>query len=271
MLSPDASFTPWVLGVVLAALLGLIAWRAGSRDRREYERFKRYRSTKRRQAMLRKWVLQSLGWFGGSAIFVLALVWPFVPRMLDEIETWPLMAGFRGLLADNSLALGLLVGGGVGLLLGLVGTAFLGRKAENVMALGDTLALLPRNRAELKYGWALSINAGVVEELLFRLAMPVLIFAVFGNALIAIVVSLILFGLMHAYQGVGGVIGAFVLGVVLMALFLATGSIVWPIILHAVFDLRSLVLIPLVVFKVNRVGPQQGTPDSNDSRGSTSN
>jgi membrane protease YdiL (CAAX protease family) len=120
-----------------------------------------------------------------------------------------------------------------------------------VPTIGDIHALLPRNRAELKFGWALSINAGVVEELLFRLAMPALIFAVVGDALVAISVSLVVFGALHAYQGVGGVIGSFVIGVVLMAVFLATGTILWPILVHAVFDLRSLVLIPVVVYQVH--------------------
>lgn len=253
MLPVDAPFTPWVLGVVLAALLALLALRAGTKDRREYQRFKRYHSTVRRQTMFRKWVLESLGWFGGSALVVLLFVWGVVPRMLAQVDTWPPVAGFRGLVAESGLASGLLIGAGIGLLLGVVGTVFLGRNAEEVPTIGDIHALLPRNRAELKFGWALSINAGVVEEVLFRLAMPALIFGVFGNALLAVVVSLVVFGLLHAYQGVWGIVGSFVLGVLLMALFLLTGNIVWPIIAHAIFDLRSLVLIPVVVYKVHRV------------------
>lgn len=267
MLSVDVPFTQWVLGVVLVALLGLLAWRAAAKDRREYERFKRYRSTTRRQAILGKWVLQSLGWFGGSALFALVLVWPFVPEMLAQVEAWPAMAWFRSLLEDSSLGRGLLIGGAVGVLLALVGTLFLGRTAtaEDVPAVGDVRALLPRNRAELKYGWALSINAGVVEELLFRLALPALIFAVGGNALVAIVASLIVFGLMHAYQGVWGVVAASIIGLFLMGLFLVTGSILWPIIAHAVFNLRSLVLIPIVVFKVHRVRSPRNAVELADS------
>ena len=46
----------------------------------------------------------------------------------------------------------------------------------------DIHALLPRNRGELRYGALLSVNAGVVEELLFRLAFPVLIFAATDSA-----------------------------------------------------------------------------------------
>jgi len=247
----DAPYAQWVLGALLAALLGMLVWRAVTKDRREYQRFKRYRTTTRRQAMYRKWLRESFSWFGGAALVVLVLVWGFVPRMLEQVESWPAMAGFRSVLAESGLVSGLVVGGSIGLLIGALALVFLGRNATEVPTIGDIHALLPRNRAELKFGWLLSINAGLVEELLFRLALPALIFGVFGNALLAIVASLAVFGLLHVYQGVAGMIGSFVIGTVLMLLFLATGNIVWPIIAHIVFDLRSLVLIPVVVYKVH--------------------
>lgn len=251
MIPVDAPFTPWVLGALLVALVTVLTWRAVTKDRREYQRFKRYRSTQRRQKMYRKWLLESFAWFGGSTAVVLVLVWAFVPRMLAQVESWPAMVAFRSLLASSDLAAGLIVGGSIGLFGGLLAMVFLGRNAKEVPTIGDIHALLPRNRAELTFGWLLSINAGVVEELLFRLAMPTLIFAVFDNALLAIVVSLVMFGALHGYQGVGGVIGSTLVGVVLMAVFLATGNILWPILVHAVFDLRSLVLIPVVVYQVH--------------------
>jgi hypothetical protein len=121
VLPVDAPFTPWVLGVVLVALLGLLAWRAGTKDRREYQRFKRYRSTARRQAMFRKWVLESLGWFGGSALVVLLLVWGFVPRMLEQVEQWPATVAFRAAIASGGgFAQGAIIGGSVALVAGVV-------------------------------------------------------------------------------------------------------------------------------------------------------
>ncbi len=259
MIPVDAPYTPWVLGVVLIALLGMLVWRAITKDRREYQRFKRYQTTDRRQAMLHKWLLESLSWFGGSAIIVLVLVWGFIPRMLAQVESWPPMQSFRGVLADSGLVSGLIVGGAIGIVVAVIASVFLGRNVEEVPTIGDIHALLPRNRAELKYGWLLSINAGVVEELLFRLAVPALIFGVFGNALLAVVVSLIVFGALHAYQGAPGIIASFVLGTLLMALFLLTGSILWAILAHALFDLRSLVLIPVVVYKVHRLEEERRT------------
>ena len=41
--------------------------------------------------------------------------------------------------------------------------------------------MLPRERGELKFGAGLAVTAGVVEELLFRLALPALIYGIFGS------------------------------------------------------------------------------------------
>jgi membrane protease YdiL (CAAX protease family) len=51
------------------------------------------------------------------------------------------------------------------------------------------------------------------------------------------------FGLAHAYQGVTGVVTTGVLGGVLAALYLGTGSLLLPVVLHALIDLRFL-LVP---------------------------
>ena len=253
MLSPDSALTPWILGVVLALLLGFMVFNAVRKDRREYRDFKRLRSTKRRQKMFSKSLRQSFLNFGGAAVIVLLLSWQYVALFLDAVNGWGFVADARGAFAESGwlgpaivAAFVILLAGGA--VLGIV----LARSETEVPALGDVQALLPRNRAELKYGAALAINAGVVEELLFRLALPVLIFGVTGSAAAAVAASILIFGLLHVYQGAAGIIGAVVMGVAFMAIYLATGSIVAAIVVHALFDLRSLVLIPVVVFKVHK-------------------
>ena len=47
------------------------------------------------------------------------------------------------------------------------------------------------------------------------------------------------------YQGVVGVVSTTIVGAVMMLIYVVTGTIVVPIVLHALFDLRSLVLIPM--------------------------
>ena len=260
MLPVGAAFTPWVAAVALATVMGFLVWRAVRRDRREYHLFKRYRSTVRRQRMLRKWLWESFALLGGSALLLLRVSFAHVGPRLEGVERGPAMVWLRDQIeSGGSFARGALIGAALGVVALVVWGVFWARPKEGgerveIDTLGDIAALLPRNRAELRFGWLLSINAGVVEELLFRLALPATLFALWPDALFAVLVSLVVFGVMHAYQGVAGVLGTFVFGALMMGVFLLTGSIVWAIVLHALFDLRSLVLIPMVVQKVHRVG-----------------
>lgn len=254
MIPADAPFAAGVVGLVLAGMLTVLIVRAVRRDRREYARFKRYRGTLRRQRMLKKWLVQSFAWLGGSTLVLLALVWQFIGPFLDDVEAWPLMQSFREAMASEGPLRSLVVGGTIGAAAVILLSVLFVRHEGEIPALGDIHALLPRNRAELRYAWGLSINAGVLEELLFRLALPVAIFAVTRSALVAVALSLVVFAGLHVYQGWLGVLGILVFGTLLMALFLLTGSIVWPILAHTLFDLRSLVLIPMRVKRVHRVG-----------------
>ncbi len=262
MLPPDALLTRVLLSVALAVLLALLAWRAVRRDRREYGRFKRMTDTAGRQKMFRKWLLVSFFTLGGASVVILLLAWQFVPRMLAQVERWPATMAFRSFVHDGGdLFFGVLIGLVVAVVGGGVLVVVLARKSGEISTIGDVGALLPRNRAELGFGVALSINAGVVEELLFRLALPALVFGITGNAAVAIIASVLLFASLHIYQGVPGCVGALLVGSLLMLLFLATGSILWPILAHALFDLRSLVLIPMAVYGVHRKIGDPGAVD----------
>ena len=246
---------PLVLWATIVALLAFLAIRTIRKDRREYQRFKRYRTTLRRQRMFRKWLVESFVTFAGLSAVVLVLSWQHVGGLLDAVQAWPFVATVRGWLADNP---GIAVGAPIGLILGLVLLTALGIRAtkrsdEGIQSIGDIQSMLPRNRQELLLTGVMSVNAGVVEELLFRLALPALVFGATGNAVVAVVAPLLLFGAMHLYQGVAGVIGTAIAGAVMMAVYVGTGSIVWPIILHALFDLRTLVLLPVALFGVHRI------------------
>ena len=118
---------------------------------------------------------------------------------------------------------------------------------DGIPAVGDIKSLLPRVRAELKYGVGLGLSAGIFEELLFRLGLPALIFGITGLAPLSFLIAAVVFGMLHLYQGPLGILFAALLGVVFAALYVLTGSIAAPIVLHALVDLRTLVLIPVVV------------------------
>ena len=246
---------PLVLWAVIVALLAFLAIRTVRKDRREYQRFKRYRTTLRRQRMFRKWLAESLVTFGGLSIVVLVLAWQHVGGLLDAVNAWPSVVAARRWLAEHPE---LAVTVPVGLILGLVLLTVLAiretrKSGDGLQSVGDIQSMLPRNRQELLLTGVMSVNAGVVEELLFRLALPALVFGATGNAVAAIVAPLLLFGAMHLYQGVAGVVGTAVVGGLMMALYVGTGSIVWPVIVHALFDLRTLVLLPVALFGVHRI------------------
>jgi len=250
MLSPTDPATPWILAVALVALIVVMVIRASRKDKREYRRFKMLRTTKRRQAMFRRWVLQSFALFGGASVVLLVLDAQFVPLLLDEVRTVEWIASpITQLVLAGVLVVGAIVA---------VGGIIAARSETEIPSIGDVQALLPRNRAELRWGAALSINAGLVEELLFRLAFPAAIFGITANAIVAIVASIVIFGLLHLYQGVPGIVGSMLLGAVFMAIYLISGSILLAIVVHALFDLRSLVLIPIVLFKVHLVRQGNG-------------
>ena len=98
--------------------------------------------------------------------------------------------------------------------------------------------LLPRTPRERSVFAILSLAAGGGEEMAYRgYAIPVLtpLIGVTGAALLTTVV----FGLLHAYQGPLGVVRTGVLGGVLAWGFLASGSL-WPaIIAHTLIDLLT--------------------------------
>lgn len=243
-----------VLLGVLAALILLLLYRAIRKDRNEYQRFTRFERTRNRQRMMRKWLLDSLTTLGGTTLVLLLVAGQFVSTLREDVLRWPVGVWWRSVIADTGgLVPGLATGLAVALIGGTIGAVALARRSESVPTIGNIGALLPRNRSELVLGALLSVNAGVVEELLFRLAVPALILGATGNAPFAVVGSLLLFGGLHIYQGWPGIVGALAVGTLLMMLYLATGTILVAIAAHALIDLRSLVLIPMLVFGVHRI------------------
>lgn len=271
MIEPGQPAAPAMLLLTLIALVALLAFRAVRKDRREYRRFKRFRSSARRQRMYRKWLIDSFVVYGGASVALLVLVAQFVPLLLDAVDGLAWLGGIRESIADSG-AVGVSIA--VVVLMILVVANVLAvvalRDADTIPAAGDILALLPRNRAELGYGAALSVNAGVVEEVLFRLALPALLFGITGNAGVSIAAAVLVFGALHIYQGLVGVVTSTVIGALLMAVYVATGSILAPIALHVLIDLRSLVLIPMVVNRVHRRPGDYAPPPPARSPASTS-
>lgn len=252
MLAADDPISRVVALALAVALIALLLWRAITKDRREYARFRRYRSTARRQTLLRRWLIESIVLFGGSAVLVALVAHPFIAPVLEAARS----VGWVTVLVDwfarpagmLSLALGLAIGA----VLTAVGMRS-ARREGGVVMIGDIAALLPRNRPELGYASGLAVNAGLSEELLFRWALPALLFVVTGEPLSAFGLALLLFAGLHAYQGLPGILGTLVVGLLLTAVYIVSGSIWLAIVVHILFDLRTLVLVPVAVYGVHRV------------------
>lgn len=108
---------------------------------------------------------------------------------------------------------------------------------------GHVLATLaPRSRSERRMAAGLAVTAGVCEELLYRGLFVALGVSMGMPVLVAAAASCVLFAIAHIYQGWWGLVGPGVLGALFMVVYLGTGSLVIPIVLHIVLDLRSLLL-----------------------------
>jgi membrane protease YdiL (CAAX protease family) len=97
--------------------------------------------------------------------------------------------------------------------------------------------ILPRSTMELLPFIALAITAGICEEFLYRgFAMAALLRAGLPGWLVVLLTSL-LFGLAHTYQGQAGVIGTSLMGLMFGGFRLLYGSLIPVAVWHAVVDL----------------------------------
>lgn len=223
------------------ALAGMLAWIAfaepwlGVKGHRHFLADLSQRDDARRRFYLRWTCLLTV--LGGVVLAAFALV----PGL-----SWSAL----GMRADVSrvepLAIIIMVGAGVA---GAMVTAIMTKhRGTPPPVVGDIAAMLPTTREERRYFILLSFAAGVFEEIIWR-GMPV--FAVYAIAPDAPVywpigISAILFGIAHLYQGKRGVFATAYLGGVLCWLYLYSGSLLLPMLLHVVIDVRAGFWRPLV-------------------------
>jgi membrane protease YdiL (CAAX protease family) len=238
--------TTILAGALLVLWLAALWWFV-RRDRADYSAFKLLEVTKYRQRRCRIWVLKSFLLFSvGSTLCLLVL------GRTGAISSLPMefreLSARAGSLLPASKLPGpeFLIGFGSALLVGVVGGALImtRMKTAKPLTLGDIEPLMPRNRAETAHTAVLALNAGFSEELFFRLLLPLLATLVLRNALAAFAIAAVIFGLVHIYQGIVGVLATTVLGAALTVLYLWTGSLWIAMAVHASFDLLGLVVRP---------------------------
>lgn len=196
---------------------------------------------KARLRFYRQWTWQAWLLAGITTAVVLANGWGLEPLGLRLPATPPgLGEGFIGGLV-GALVAGLALG------VGLARRRHARAARQPRVAGGDNvLRMLPRSGAE-RWGFAaLAVTAGLTEEWIWRGFGAAALHAAWPQAPLAasVLVLALAFGWAHVYQGLSGVLATTVLGAMLAWLYLSTGSLLLPMLLHVLIDLRAL-LVPV--------------------------
>lgn len=114
--------------------------------------------------------------------------------------------------------------------------------------------LVPHDNRDAQWWTGLSITAGICEEIIYRGFMITVIAASVGTW-VAVGVSAVVFGLGHAYQGPSSILKTAAIGVAMGVLFVVTGSLWAPMLLHVVYDLTIGYIGWQVVTRTNVASP----------------
>lgn len=207
---------------------------------RRARQLRRYTDSSARVAWYRQiiWKLWAL------AAAALLLAYPTHLTVLPEHES---VAGWlhahRPVLLGAAVAATLFVIVSLGQ--GVYATVDAAHRRKVAQAVRKMMFMLPVSMKERRYWLMLSLTAGICEELLYRgFVIHYLSGSLAGGVALGVLsawlVSSIVFGLAHIYQGVAGVIRATVAGLLLGLVAIFTGQLVLPILLHALFDLQML-------------------------------
>jgi membrane protease YdiL (CAAX protease family) len=119
-----------------------------------------------------------------------------------------------------------------------------GMRAKIFEQLKEIDYLLPQSRSEIALFAGVSVTAGICEEVLFR----GFLFAYLQSSpwnldpLTTVIVSSAMFGIAHFGQGVKGMLLTGMVGAAMGMLYVITGTLLAPIIVHILIDLRATAL-----------------------------
>ncbi len=162
--------------------------------------------------------------------------WVLSGRPLADIGFAPVRGDWRGLAAWA------LTGFAVAFCAWQVLQTFVSRAARSSvrsqLAQIELTEIRPRNGGEALHFQAVSVTAGVTEEIVFR-GVLIAAFALIMPLWAAVILSLIAFVLPHAYQGWNGLVRVAPTGAFLTVFVLLGGSL-WPAVLaHALIDMTA--------------------------------
>ena len=179
---------------------------------------------------------------------LLAVQWGWTGLVLAAVAASPRLdlaaIGFRAP-RGGDMVVSMSIGAALALVVSAVLLRRAARRGRPVPGQAAYSALLPRTREERWYAAAASVTAGVCEEILYR-GFFIAIAVLFLDLPVewAATAAMVVFVVAHAYQGAAGLAGVTVLGALFTIVYLGTGSLLLPIVLHALVDLRALLLVP---------------------------
>ncbi|MBB2921174.1 CPBP family intramembrane glutamic endopeptidase [Cellulomonas cellasea] len=199
-----------------------------------------------RVRLYRRWARQAWAYAVGAVLLVVALPGVGLADLglaapdLDELR-----GSDAGSLSGSTLA-GFLVGATLAAVASLLLVRFVARRSDRTPVAGAAAIepMLPRTPRGRR-GWSgLALAAGVTEEVTFRglLILAIALVAPGADRTTVLVAAAVLFGIAHWYQGPVGMLMTGVVGFVLGGLYLSTGSLLVPMVLHTLVDLRVLLL-----------------------------
>lgn len=120
----------------------------------------------------------------------------------------------------------------------------IGRNPKSLASAREKLTslsfIIPHTPRERRLFDAVSVTAGICEEILYRGYAVAYLMAAFGAPFwVAGLLSSLVFGFAHIYQGAAGVPRTALVGLMFFVLYGLTGSLWAPMIAHAVMDITS--------------------------------
>jgi uncharacterized protein len=107
-------------------------------------------------------------------------------------------------------------------------------------------ALLVRSWSQVPLAVLMVVVVAVTEETIFRGYLLLRLKALGGSEFFAVVLSTLIFTMGHSYQGVAGLGAVALMGVVFALIYLRTGSLVAPVVMHFLQDFLGVVVAPLL-------------------------
>lgn len=182
--------------------------------------------TKRRE------YVESIAWLAGMGVATVAL-WVLSGRDFDLLGLgWPGTASFW-----ITLGLILLVASSFFMAPRLIGDDEQARAAVR-QKLQPVREYVPANAAEYRLFRGVALSAGVGEEIFYRGFLIWYLGTVLSLPL-AVVVSSLLFGAAHAMHGAQATVRASIIGAALAGLYLVSGALWAPMLLHTAIDLSN--------------------------------